>query len=129
MSPPPLYAAPAPAPAQQLQASPVTPDALTLLAPAPEAPLAPPAPSPLACAVPGDDVIAFLRRIDPPLRGLAAALAAAPGSGLSMRQLRALPKMHSLTAAMMNLQRVAAMLHISDERDKLDLMTALDQLA
>jgi hypothetical protein len=129
VSPPPLYAAPAPAPAQQLQASPVTPDALTLLAPAPEAPLAPPAPSPLACAVPGDDVIAFLRRIDPPLRGLAAALAAAPGSGLSMRQLRALPKMHSLTAAMMNLQRVAAMLHISDERDKLDLMTALDQLA
>ena len=104
VSPPPLYAAPAPAPspAQQPQASPVTPDALTLLAPAPEPP-APPAPSPLACAVPGDDVIAFLRRIDPPLRGLAAALAAAPGSGVSMRQLRALPKMHSLTAAMMNL--------------------------
>ena len=109
------------------QSPPVTPDPLTIAvleAPAPAAP--PPSASQLQQ---NDDVVAFLRSISPPLRCLDAAVAAVPGSGVSMRQLRQLPLMLHSTVAAAYIDRVAKALHIEDGGDKLDLLLALDRLA
>ena len=108
--------------------------------PPPEAPPAPtPAPAPLQSQPPpppsasqlqqDDDVVVFLRNISPPLRCLDAAVAAVPGSGVSMRQLRQLPLMLHSTVAAAYIDRVAKALHIEDGGDKLDLLLALDRLA
>ena len=115
-------AAPTPTPSQS---QPVTPDPLALVvieAPAPEAPLPP------QQQQPKDEVVAFLRGIAPPLRCLDAAVAAAPGSGVTMRQLRQLPLLRHSTMVAACVDRVAAALRIDHAGDMLDLMVALDRL-
>ena len=122
----PPKASPAPVPAL-LQSLTVAPDPRALLMLAAPSPEAPP-PSQLQPQL-NEDVTTFLRSISPPLRSLNAAVAAVPGSGVSMRQLRQLPLLRhsSLVAAFVD--RVAAALRIDDAGDKLDLMAALDRLA
>jgi hypothetical protein len=56
-------------------------------------------------------------------------VAAAPFSGLCMQQLLVLPVLLHATSAAVNLDRIAALLNIHNELDKLDLMAALDPLA
>ena len=113
--------APAPPPAQS---PPVTPDPLALLALEAPAPEAPPPPQ----YQPNEDVIAFLRSISPPLRCLAAAVAAAPGSGVSMRQLHQLALLRNSALLAAYFDNVAASLNINGTCDRLDLMAALDRL-
>ena len=74
-------------------------------------------------------VTAFLRSIAPPLRGLDAAVAAVPGSGLSMRHLRQLPRLTHSAMAAACFDLVAAKLRVDHTGDKVSLLAALDRLA
>ena len=120
-SPPEEPEAPPPPPPQP---PPVTPDPLALLAP--EAPATEASPPPQY--QPNDDVVAFLCSISPPLRCLAAAVSAAPGSGVSMRQLHQLALLRNSALLAAYFDNVAASLNINGTGDRLDLMAALDRL-
>ena len=121
---PPLEVPEAPAVAMSLplQASPVTPNPLALL-------MIEAAPPPPFQQQPNDDVVAFLRSISPPLQCLDAAVAAAPGSGVSMRQLCQLRVLRHSALVAAYFDSVAAALHINSTGDRLDLMVAFDRLA
>ena len=109
----------------------MTPDPLTLAAPAPGTTAAPPPPAlPSQQQLSADvSVVAFLRGITPPLVCLDAAVAAAASSGVSMHHLRQLQQYKYSKLAAASLDVLAVALRIDNTGDQMALAAAVDRLA